>query len=173
MMTIPNTTQILALLDQLEHGIADDLESQFLDFKPWQGAKEDLRLACEYAACFANASGGVVVFGVADKVRGRAQAIQGAKGYDLDIFRRGIFDGTRPGIDAEVVELVVPEGTGKLLVVRVPAGTRKPYGTSAGLFNQRVGKNCMTVKPAWRATTLSAFRCWRPWSAWSKFFWGH
>ncbi len=147
MMTIPNTAQLLALLEQLEHCIADDLESQFLDFKPWQGAKDDLKLACEYAACFANAGGGVVVFGVADKVRGRAQAILGAKGFDLDIFRRGIFDGTRPGIDAEVEEIAVPEGTGKLLLVRVAAGARKPYGTSAGLFKQRVGKNCMPLDP--------------------------
>ena len=104
-------------------------------------------MACEYAVCFANASGGVVVFGVADKVRGRGQAIEGAKGYDLDIFRRGIFDGTRPGIEAEVEEILVPEGTGKLLVVRVPSGVRKPYGTSAGLFKQRVGKNCMPLDP--------------------------
>lgn len=148
MMTIPDTAQILALLDQLAHCIADDLESQFLDFKPWQGAKEDLKLACEYAACFANAGGGVVVFGVADKVRGRDQAIQGAKGYDLDIFRRGIFDGTRPGIEAEVDEIAVPEGTGKLLVMRVWPGECKPYGTSAGLFKQRVGKNCMPLDPS-------------------------
>lgn len=144
-MSIPDTAKILALLDQLEHCIADDLENQFLDFKPWQGPKEDLKLACEYAICFSNASGGVLVFGVADKVRGRAQAIQGAKGYDLDVFRRGIFDGTRPGIDAEVEEITVPEGTGKLLLVRVPAGARKPYGTAAGLFKQRVGKNCMPL----------------------------
>ena len=87
-MSIPDTAQLLTLLDRLEHGIADDLESQFLDFKPWQGPKEDLKLACEYAVCFANASGGVVVFGIADKVRGRSHAIEGAKGYDLDIFRR-------------------------------------------------------------------------------------
>ena len=146
-MSIPDTAQLMALLDQLEHCVADDLESQFIDFKPWQGTKEDLRVACEYAACFANASGGVVVFGVADKVRGRLQAILGARGFDLDIFRRGIFDGTRPGIDAEVEVIAVPEGTGKLLVVRVPAGTRKPYGTSAGLFKQRVGKNCMPLDP--------------------------
>lgn len=146
-MSIPDTAQLLTLLDRLDDGIADDLESQFLDFKPWQGPKEDLKLACEYAVCFANASGGVVVFGVADKVRGRGQAIEGAKGYDLDIFRRGIFDGTRPGIEAEVEEILVPEGTGKLLVVRVPSGVRKPYGTSAGLFKQRVGKNCMPLDP--------------------------
>ena len=146
-MSIPSTADIQALFDQLEACVADDLESQFLDFKPWQGPKEDLRLACEYASCFANGAGGVVVFGVSDKLCGRAQAIQGAKGYDLDVFRRGIFDGTRPGIEAEVEEITVPEGTGKLLIVRVAEGTRKPYGTAAGLYKQRVGKNCMPLDP--------------------------
>lgn len=146
-MSIPSTPQILSLLDHLEHGVADDLEGQFLDFKQWQGTKEDLRLACEYAVCFANAGGGVVVFGVADKARTRALAIHGTQGYDVDTFRRGILDGTRPGIDAEVEELVVPEGTGKLLVVRVLPGTRKPYGTATGLFKHRVGKNCMPLDP--------------------------
>ena len=146
-MSVPDTAEVSRLLDQLEHRIADDLESEVLDFKPWQGPKDDLKLACEYAACFANAGGGVVVFGVADKVRGRAHAIHGARGYDLDVFRRGIFDGTRPGVAAEVVELNVPEGTGKLLVVRVNEGDSKPYGTAAGLFKQRVGKNCMPLDP--------------------------
>lgn len=144
-MSIPDKAQILALLDRLDSCIADDLESQFLDFKPWQGP--DLKLACEYACCFANAGGGVVVFGVADKVQGRKQAIHGAKGYDLDAFRYGIFNGTRPGIEAEVEEIKVPEGTGKILVMRVPEGERKPYGTAAGLFKQRVGKNCMALDP--------------------------
>lgn len=131
-MSVPHAADLLRLLDELDRKVADDLESEVLDFKPWQGPKDDLKLACEYAACFANAGGGVVVFGVADKVRGRAQAIHGARGYDLDVFRRGIFDGTRPGVAAEVVELNVPEGTGKLLVVRVNEGDSKPYGTAAG-----------------------------------------
>ena len=65
-MSVPDTAEVSRLLDQLEHRIADDLESEVLDFKPWQGPKDDLKLACEYAACFANAGGGVVVFGVAD-----------------------------------------------------------------------------------------------------------
>jgi len=146
-MSVPSTADILALLDQLEHHIADDLEGQYLDFKPSQGPKEDLKVACEYAVCFANAGGGAVVFGVSDKVKGRAQAIQGIKGHDLDVFRRGIYDGTRPGIDAEVFELDVPEGSGKLLVLRVPEGQHKPYGTAAGLFKQRVSKNCMPLDP--------------------------
>jgi len=146
-MSVPDTAQILALLDRLDSCIADDLESQFLDFKPWQGPKDDLKLACEYACCFANGAGGVVVFGVADKVRGRKQAIHGAKGYDLDAFRYGIFNGTRPGIEALVEEIAVPEGTGKILVMRVPEGAHKPYGTTAGLYKQRVGKNCMALDP--------------------------
>lgn len=68
-MSIPSNEDILALLAQLDDAIADALESEFLDFKPSLGPKEDLKVACEYAVCFANAAGGVVVFGVADKQR--------------------------------------------------------------------------------------------------------
>jgi ATP-dependent DNA helicase RecG len=97
-MSLPSTEDILALMARLDDEIADALESEHLDFKPSMGAKEDLKVACEYAVCFANAGGGVVVFGVADRVKGRAAAIQGAQGYDLDLFKRGIFDSTRPGV---------------------------------------------------------------------------
>lgn len=144
-MSVPSNTDIAALLDRLEDHVADDLEGFHLDFKPSQSPKEDLKVACEYAVCFANAGGGVVVFGVSDKIQGRSRAIGGASGHDLDVFKRGIYDGTRPGIEAEVFELPVPEGTGKLLVVRVTEGIQKPYGTAAGLFKQRIGKNCMPL----------------------------
>lgn len=144
-MTIPANEDILALLDRLDTMTADDLETQWLDFKPWQGAKDDMKVAVEYAACFANAEGGTVVFGVADRTRGRAKAIHGASGYDLDVWRRGIFDCTRPNLEAEVAELAVPEGTGRLLVVRIPRGLHPPYGTTQGLFKQRIGKNCMPM----------------------------
>jgi ATP-dependent DNA helicase RecG len=144
-MTTPANPDLLALLDSLETATADDLETQWLDFKPWQGAKEDMKTAVEYAACFANGEGGLVVFGVADRTRGRAKAIHGASGYDLDTWRRGIFDSIRPNLAVEVEELRVPEGTGRLLVVRVPRGEHPPYGTAQGLFKQRVGKNCMPM----------------------------
>lgn len=148
-MSIPDSAQIIALLERLKDVPADDLESHFLDFKPWEDAKSAPKFACEYAACFANANadGGVLVFGVADRVVGKAQAIVGAKGYDPDLLRRQIFNGTRPGIDVEVEEIAVQEGTGRLLVVRVQAGKQKPYGTTAGLYKQRVGKNCMPLDP--------------------------
>ena len=144
-MSIPCNADILALLDQLHSFVADDLESVWVDFKPWEGPKDSMRVAVEYAACLANAEGGVIVFGVADKQRGRAQAIHGAKGYDLDTWRRGIYDATRPNLSVEVEELAVSEGTGTLLIVRVPKGPNPPYGTAEGLFKLRVGKNCMPL----------------------------
>ncbi len=146
-MPIPTNAEILTQLDRLDSQTADGLESQWLELKPWSGPKDDMRVAVEYAVCFANAEGGVVVFGVADKVRGRTAAIHGAGGYDPDVWRRGIFDATRPNLVVEVDELAVPEGTGRLLVVRVPKGQSPPYGTVQGLFKQRVGKNCMPMDP--------------------------
>jgi ATP-dependent DNA helicase RecG len=146
-MAIPTNADILALLCQLDSCVADDLETQWLDFKPWRGARDDMKVAVEYAVCFANANGGVVVFGVSDRTRGRAAAIHGASGYSLDAWRRGIFDATRPNLATEVEELNVPEGTGKLLTVRVPQGNSPPYGTAQGLFKRRVGKNCMPMDP--------------------------
>lgn len=140
-------TELLRLLDRLEHEPADALESQWLDFKPWQDPKSDLKVAWEYAACFANAEGGTLVFGVSDRTVGRARAIHGARGFDVDVFRRGIYEGTRPALSVSVSVLQVPEGTGALLVVHVPRGDAGPYGTSAGLFKQREGKNCMPLDP--------------------------
>ena len=69
-MLIPTNDDILHLLDQLDHSIADDLESIYLDFKPWDDPKGDMKVAIEYAVCFSNADGGVVVFGVSNKRSG-------------------------------------------------------------------------------------------------------
>jgi ATP-dependent DNA helicase RecG len=144
---IPTNHEIHQLLARLDHGTADDIESVSIDFKPWTNPKDDMRVAIEYAICFANAEGGAVVFGVADRTVGRSAAIHGAKGYDLDIWRRTIFDATRPNLTVSVDELDVPEGTGKLLVVSAPKGPSPPYGTAQGLYKQRVGKNCMPLDP--------------------------
>ncbi len=146
-MEIMTNVEIFALLDRLDDTIADNLETQWLDFKPWSDPKSDMRVAIEYAACLANADGGVIIFGVADEVRGRSKAIHGAKGYDLDVWRRGIYQGVLPNLNVEIEELRVQEGTGKLLVVRVPKGISPPYGTTQGLFKRRVGKNCMPMDP--------------------------
>ena len=41
-MSVPDIAEIARLLEQLERCIADELESEFLDFKPWQSPKVDL-----------------------------------------------------------------------------------------------------------------------------------
>jgi len=143
-----SNSDLLALLVRLDEAPADALESEVLDFKPWSSPKGDLKVAVEYAVCFANAGGGVVLFGVDDKQVGRAKAIHGARGYDLERWRRDIFDCTSPNLTVEVFELTVPEGTGKLLGVRIAAGDSKPYGTASGVFKQRVGKSCMSLDSA-------------------------
>lgn len=145
MKRLPSREQVLVLLDRLDEEPADALESDVLDFKRWQGAKTSMKEAVEMAVCFANADGGVVVFGVRDRVVGRRQAIAGCTGYDLDTWQRAIYDGTRPNLTVEIEELPVPEGN--LLLVRVPRGPASPYGTAAGLYQIRVGKNCMPYSP--------------------------
>ncbi len=147
-MSIPTNDEILALLSRLDTAVADDLETANLDFKPWNNPKDEMKIALEYAVCFANSEGGVVVFGVSDRILGRAKAIHGARGYNLDVWRRGVFDSTRPHLNVEVEELSVPEGTGHILVVRIPKGNSPPYGTAQGLFKRRVGKNCMPLDPS-------------------------
>ena len=145
MPTIPYSETILRLLDRLDEKIAENFESDVLDFKRWEGSKKSLAVAVQMAACFANAEGGVVVFGVKDNVRGRSKAVTGCECYDLDVWRRGIYEGTRPNLSVEVSELQDKEGA--LLFVRVPKGPAPPYGTSAGLYQIRVGENCMPYSP--------------------------
>lgn len=147
MPVIPSREDIRKLLDELSTHTADDLESEVLEFKPWlSDVRENQAVAAETAICFANSEGGVIVFGVKDRTRGRAAAITGCAAYDLDIFRRAIYDATRPPLTVDIEELDVPEG--RLLLVRVPKGAKPPYGTARGVFKVRVGKNCMPLDPA-------------------------
>ncbi|HHR85712.1 MAG TPA: hypothetical protein ENL23_05130, partial [Candidatus Acetothermia bacterium] len=143
---IPSRDDVLRLLDQLDEHVADDLESDVLEFKPWRGAKKSMAVALEYTVCFANAHGGLIVFGVKDRTHSREEAITGCERYDLDMWRRGIYQSTNPHLTIDIEELRVPEGT--LLLVRVPKGPPgKACGTTKGLFKVRVGKNCMAMGP--------------------------
>ena len=51
--------EIQEFLKRLDGATAEDLESQTLEFKPWEGSFKDLmNLLSEYAVCFANADWG-------------------------------------------------------------------------------------------------------------------
>ena len=59
-----SSEKILSLLPLLNEQIADELETETLDFKEWPTEAKLRELAKEMAICFGNASGGSAVFGV-------------------------------------------------------------------------------------------------------------
>ena len=70
--------QIEALLPELEHHVADELEDQDLDFKQWDAQSRDkaVKPPCRWRCAWRMAAG-YRCFGVADRVKGRSQAILG------------------------------------------------------------------------------------------------
>lgn len=145
---MPKKEEILRLLDLLEYKIADELETEELEFKPWNGsAKDNLPTIIEYVVCFTNARGGTIVLGVADRIRGRTKAIHGCKQYDTDTLTNQIYDATTPSIHVQIEELHIKEGT--LLLIHVAAGNKDTaYGTIQGLYKIRVGTSCRGLPPS-------------------------
>lgn len=135
--------EIEVLLGQLDECVAHDLEAQDLDFEEWvDGDDESLRRVVDRAVCMANGGGGVVVFGVGDLVKGRAQAIPGVPPeVDVHRLKRAVYDRTDPKLTPVIEEIRVPEGTGRLVVMFVFDGI-PPYTDTAGRGLVRVGKGC-------------------------------
>jgi hypothetical protein len=132
------------ILQQLEAKTADELEEQHLDFKEWNSQKKSdaIALLIEMAVCMGNGGGGTVIFGVKDKVKGRSKAIIGVPNdIDIDRLKQTILDSTDPPIIPIFKELVVSEGTGRLLVMEI--FKRSPlYTTTSGKGKIRIGKDC-------------------------------
>ena len=135
--------EIRALLQRLEGEPADAIESETVECKPWEapGRPFDslVREIREAVVCLANARGGTIILGIADRKRTRREAIRGVGQVDAQDLRRRIYDGTEPRILVEIEELVEPEG--RLLLVRVPRGM-PPHTTTEGVGRIRVGKEC-------------------------------
>lgn len=147
------SAEIIALLDELEHVIADDLEDWTLDFKACpKDPKEMVRVVYEGVICFANSRGGTLVLGVNDKVKGRREAIGGVPAnLDLETLQRQIFDTTDPPLTPHLEKVQVPEG--ELLLIHVPA--MPPPVTSTRMpTTRRVGKNCLPFTGSQMRATL-------------------
>lgn len=133
--------EIRNLLAQLDGSPADSLESETLEFKPWTAApdarKRQVRTLREAIIAIANAQGGNVVLGVADRKTTRTEAIHGVGDLDSEGLRRDIYDGTDPHILVDVESVEEPEG--RLLVIRVPRGLGL-HTTTEGVARLRVGK---------------------------------
>ncbi len=136
--------EILSLLEELNSKTADDLEDQDLDFKEWKfrSLPDAIADVIEMAVCMANGGGGTVVFGVKDRVIGRVVAILGVPNeIDQNILMRRVYDATDPKITPVFEDLIVPEGTGRLLIMQIYAGMF-PYTDTGGQGKIRVGKDC-------------------------------
>lgn len=138
---------IIELLPELEHSIADDLEDQDLDFKQWDSKSRDksVKTVVQMAVCMANGGGGTVVLGVADHVQGRANAIQGVPlEIDANLLKKAVYDQTDPKITPVFEYLAVSEGTGRLLLMHIYPGM-PPYTDTAGRGTVRIGKDCQPL----------------------------
>lgn len=157
---------------------ADGFEREMLDFKqtPHTALSEDrqrgrnmtrektkfLTSLAEAATCFANASGGILVIGVADRAASRDEALLGVPThYTTEDIRLAIFRNSSPSLTVEVVEH--EEDGVRLLLVRVPPGA-VVHGTTGGLFKRRVGDQCHPLDAS-DMRALQASRGQYDWSA--------
>ena len=142
-----NPNEIRQLLDELEHRPATELEDQDLDFKEWnpRSMSDAVSLVVEMAVCMANGGGGTVVFGVNDKAVGRSIAVVGTPPeVDVNRLKKAVYDATDPKLTPVFQELLVPEGTGRLIVMQVYPGL-PPYTDTSGKGKIRIGKDCQPL----------------------------
>lgn len=130
----------------LKGATPSDLETQTLDFKQPKGSKrETLRMLVDAALCFANAEGGSIVLGVADRTAGPAAFV----GTDIsrEEAQRQIYDSTKPPllVDARLRN-VEGEKTATLLEIRVPQSP-EIHSDGGGRAPRRVGTDCLPLDP--------------------------
>jgi ATP-dependent DNA helicase RecG len=134
---------IEAELDRLDSQIADEIESEVLEFKGRPRGRDELkRWLIDMAVCFANQRGGCLIIGVADRVKGRENAITGIGDVSYRGLEREVYSATDPHILIELEELSAPEG--KLLVAHIPKGI-PPHTTTAGSASIRIGDSCQPL----------------------------
>jgi len=144
---VRSVSEIRSLLEELEQQPANALEDQDLDFKEWipRSMKDSVALVVEMAICMANGGGGTVVFGVNEKATGRALAILGVPPeVDVNRLKKAVYDSTDPKLTPVFEGLLVPEGTGRVLVMQIYPGI-PPYTDTAGRGKVRIGKDCQPL----------------------------
>ena len=159
---MPRTrAEIIELLDGLDDCVAEDLEDQDLDFKQWdeRSDRQSVRMLVSAAVCMANGGGGTVVLGVADRRRGRDSAIQGVPPVvSVNRLRLAVHDGTDSKLTPVFEEVMVPEGTGRVILMHIHPGL-PPYTDTSGRGAVRVGRDCKPFRicrPKMRSGTRPA-----------------
>jgi ATP-dependent DNA helicase RecG len=142
------TKQVRAEVDmalaQVSGGtFARELESSTLDFKEEGRSREDtLRELASAALCFANASGGALVVGVADKQAGAAAFVGTA--LDALVLRKRIHELSVPPLLVEVEERM--QAGVRLLVIFVPQSF-DIHADPQGRAPRRLGRDCLPMSP--------------------------
>ncbi|WP_412518794.1 RNA-binding domain-containing protein [Staphylococcus simulans] len=141
------TAQIIEMLDDLDHCIADELEQQDLDFKKWneRSFNDNVRTMVDYAVCMANGGGGSVVFGVTDKVLGKAEAITGIKDdTDIDFLIKKVYHSTDPHLTPSFDKVAISiDGKLRTILIMHIYPDNPPYTKSDGAATIRQGKDCL------------------------------
>lgn len=132
--------KILSLLLTLDEQIADDLETETLDFKECPSEIKLREMAKEMAICLGNASGGTVVFGVRERVRGCDKAIIGIDfAPDLEALNATLYDSIDPKLPVQFEWMMY--NSRRLLLMHVYP-SMPPYTTTSGKGWMRIGKDC-------------------------------
>lgn len=116
------------------------LESETLDFKEdKQSANDTERMIAEAAICFANAAGGLIVVGVADKLKGK-DALIGTK-LDPSRAKQRIYELTRPHLN---VESYRHDKFPNLTIIIVPQSS-DVHSDTQGRTTKRINTDCLPL----------------------------
>ncbi|WP_156761299.1 ATP-binding protein [Microbacterium karelineae] len=153
-------SDIAAALERIARGErAADLETATLDFKEHKRSRDDLlKVIARSAACFANAGGGHVVVGVADRVGGG----DAFTGTDLqpDPTRLRIHQLTDPPLLVDVERADTAYGT--VVVISAPRGLQV-HIADGKIPTERVGTSCEPMSSD-RIAVVTDERRGRDWS---------
>ena len=130
---------MLEALERIAKGAtADSQEDEWLDFKEDVGEfKPTVEILSQTAACLANAGGGWIVLGVADKVSGPS-ALRGTALAPRRV-QRAIYDRTRPPLNVGCEELEFRQT--RLLVVQVLRSS-VVHADTKGVVRRRFQDRC-------------------------------
>jgi hypothetical protein len=142
---VPRTDEARAAVAAIQGGATPRiLESATLEFKEQGRSVADaLKTIADAALCFANASGGVVVVGVADQKSGAA-ALPGCT-IEVDAVRRRVWELSRPPLTVDAWEERI-DGI-RLVFVSVPQSP-EIHSDPQGRAPRRIGRDCQPMDPS-------------------------
>ena len=163
-----NNDQIFALLDNVKHTRAENLESETVEFKRFSTAKEvhsASDLAGEISA-LANKRGGVIIFGVQDDRKAStdswASQLTGIEPLDTDEIKERLLGRITPRIEIDVANVKF-DGV-NFAVVHVPHRPDQIVATTSGKCCIREGRSSRPMTPAEIEDSVRSFTSF-DWSA--------